>query len=186
MDNWHDSRIGQIQQFKAQEAQRKLAKLAEEEAKRQKLQREVEARQGGREEEAKRQKPQAASRQPRATNKAGYCVACDGLVSFEAQNCPHCGQPDAGKRALEAKELQKLTNLNLVNTQITDAGLKQVAKMQQLDELDLNDTQITDAGLKEVAKLQKLETLWVSDTQVTEAGVAELKKALPSCKIEGP
>ena len=58
--------------------------------------------------------------------------------------------------------------------------------MQQLDELDLNDTQITDAGLKEVAKLQKLETLWVSDTQVTEAGVAELKKALPSCKIEGP
>ena len=65
-------------------------------------------------------------------------------------------------------------------------GLKEMAKLQKLETLLFSGTQITDAGLKEVAKLERLEYLYLSDTQVTEAGVAELKKALPSCKIEGP
>jgi hypothetical protein len=47
----------------------------------------------------------------------------------------------------------------------------------------LDNTKITDAGLKEVAKLQQLTFLGLSDTQVTDAGVAELQKALPNCKI---
>ena len=55
-----------------------------------------------------------------------------------------------------------------------------------VEALWLLDTQITDAGLKEVAKLQKLEGLFLNRTQVTKAGVAELKKALPNCKITGP
>jgi hypothetical protein len=44
-------------------------------------------------------------------------------------------------------------------------------------------TQITDAGLKEVAKLKNLDTLDLRLTKVTKAGVAELQKALPKCKI---
>jgi len=50
----------------------------------------------------------------------------------------------------------------------------------------LNETQITDAGLKELAKLQKLGYLDLYNTKVTKAGVAELKKALPDCIIDGP
>ena len=46
-------------------------------------------------------------------------------------------------------------------------------------------TQITDVGLKELAKLQKLESLSVIGTKATKAGVAELKKALPNCLISG-
>ena len=49
--------------------------------------------------------------------------------------------------------------------------------------LDLTYTQITDAGLKEVAKLQQLTSLELRGTGVTDAGAAELKKALPKCKI---
>jgi hypothetical protein len=49
--------------------------------------------------------------------------------------------------------------------------------------VSLNGTQISDAGLKELAALQQLQTLWLSGTQVTTNGVAELQKALPKCKI---
>ena len=51
--------------------------------------------------------------------------------------------------------------------------------------LNMDNTQITDEGLKELAKLQKLESLSVIGTKVTKAGVAELKKALPNCLISG-
>jgi DNA-binding PadR family transcriptional regulator len=76
-----------------------------------------------------------------------------------------------------------------MGTKITDAGLKEVAKLQQLTWLDLRNanegtTQITDAGLKELAKLQQLTKLDLSGCeQITDAGVAELQKALPKCEI---
>ena len=57
------------------------------------------------------------------------------------------------------------------------------AEAAKVAELILSNTKITDAGLKEVAKLQQLELLYLSDTNVTEAGVAELEKALPKCDI---
>ena len=80
----------------------------------------------------------------------------------------------------------KLRELYLSYTKITDAGLKELAKLQKLKGLYLSGTQITDAGLKELAKLKKLKYLQLSDTKVTDAGVAELKKALPDCRIEFP
>ena len=88
---------------------------------------------------------------------------------------------DAGLN--EVAKLQQLTDLYLDYTKITDAGLKEVAKMKQLEWLGLHYTKITDAGLFDVAKLQKLTYLELGNTKVTKAGVAELKKALPKCKI---
>jgi hypothetical protein len=50
----------------------------------------------------------------------------------------------------------------------------------------LSNTKITDAGLKEVAKLQKLTYLDLSCyEQITDAGVAQLQKALSKCEIIG-
>jgi hypothetical protein len=80
-------------------------------------------------------------------------------------------------------DLAKATYLDLSFTQITDAGLGDVAKLQQLTTLHLGNTKITDADLTEVAKLQQLTFLGLNDTQVTDAGVAELQKALPNCRI---
>ena len=84
---------------------------------------------------------------------------------------------------LTKADLAKLTDLSLSGTGITDAGLKEVAKLQQLKRLSLINTKITDAGLKEIAKMQKLTTLFLDDTNITDAGVAEFKKALPKCAI---
>ena len=82
---------------------------------------------------------------------------------------------DAGLK--DVAKLQKLTHLVLSNTKkITDAGLKDFAKLQKLRYLSLSGTQITDEGLKEVVKLQKLEALWLSYTKITDEGLKELAK----------
>ena len=91
--------------------------------------------------------------------------------------------------ALTKADLAKVTLLSLDDgPKITDADLKEVAKLQQLKVLNLGDTKITDAGLKELAKLQKLEGLDLIATKsnrphVTKAGVVELQQALPNCYI---
>ena len=76
-----------------------------------------------------------------------------------------------------------VTDLNLSDTKITDAGLKDIAKLQQLTGLDLSGTKITDEGLKDIAKMQNLTTLYLLGTQITDAGAAELMKAMPKCEI---
>ena len=86
----------------------------------------------------------------------------------------------AGLR-LEAK-LQKLTELTLSSTKITDAGLKEVAKLQNLDWLSLSGTKITDAGIGELAKLRKLTSLYLPRA-ISDENIKELQKALPDCEI---
>ena len=86
-------------------------------------------------------------------------------------------------RELTKADLEKVTRLTLGGTQITDAGLKEVAKMQNLTHLYLDVTKITDAGLKDIAKMQNLTVLKLYNTKITDAGLAQLKKALPKCEI---
>ena len=81
---------------------------------------------------------------------------------------------DAGLK--EVAKLQNLTILDLNSSKVTDTGLKEVAKLQKLEELLLESSKITDVGLKEVAKLQTLEHLNVSGTYITDAGLKELSK----------
>ncbi len=81
---------------------------------------------------------------------------------------------DAGLK--EMAKLHQLTALNLTFTKITDAGLKEVAKFKQLKRLWLGGTQITDAGLGNIAKLQKLTNLDLSRTQITDAGLKDVAK----------
>ena len=87
---------------------------------------------------------------------------------------------------LNEADLEKVAKLFLNGTQMTDAGLKEVAKMQKLERLYVADTQITYAGLKKLAKLKKSKFLSLFRTKVTDEDVAKLKKALPNCKIIGP
>jgi internalin A len=66
--------------------------------------------------------------------------------------------------------------LDLSFTRMTDAGLKEVAKLSNLHVLDLSFTNITDAGLKELAPLQNLHTLNLWHTRITNAGLPHLTK----------
>ena len=88
---------------------------------------------------------------------------------------------DAGLKELAG--LKSLHTLGLSGTQVTDAGLKELAGLKSLHTLYLSETQVTGAGLKELAGLKSLHTLYLSYTKVTGAGVAELQKALPALAI---
>jgi Leucine-rich repeat (LRR) protein len=80
-------------------------------------------------------------------------------------------------------DLAMVTKLSLGSTKITDADLKELAKMQQLTDLDLSYTKITDAGRRDIAKMKQLTDLYLRDTKITDAGAAELRKAMPKCEI---
>ena len=79
----------------------------------------------------------------------------------------------------DVAKLQNLTHLQFYRTKITDAGLKELAKLQKLTHLELNGSQqaFTDAGLKELAKLQNLTNLNLQHaTQITDTGLKEVAK----------
>ena len=66
---------------------------------------------------------------------------------------------------------------------LTGANLKHLRALHGLKELDISQTNVSDAGLEHLTGLTSLEQLHVWDTCVTNAGVAQLKKSLPNCKV---
>jgi hypothetical protein len=69
-----------------------------------------------------------------------------------------------------------VTNLWLEDAAITDAGIKELAPFRNLSTLSLRGTRISNAGLREIAKLQldSLTTLRIEGTRATPAGFKEL------------
>ena len=55
--------------------------------------------------------------------------------------------------------------------------------LSNLSQLDLDDTKITDAGLVHLKELTKLTFLTLRGTMVTDAGVNQLRQALPGLRI---
>jgi hypothetical protein len=72
--------------------------------------------------------------------------------------------------------------LDLRNTEVTDAGLKELAPLKNLATLDLRRTRVTDAGLKELAPLKNLTSVMLP-TSISEQAAAALQKLLPNCKV---
>jgi hypothetical protein len=68
-----------------------------------------------------------------------------------------------------------ITELNLGDAWVTNAGMPQLAKIKALRRLDLGWTRdVGDASLPVLAKLPKLEVLGLGGTKVTDAGMAVL------------
>jgi internalin A len=93
----------------------------------------------------------------------------DEVTSFELTSSD---VTDAGLK--ELAKLKNLTTLHLAGTEFTDDWLKELAKFKDLTALDLSGTKVTDAGLKELATLNNLTALDVSETRITNAGLNEL------------
>jgi mono/diheme cytochrome c family protein len=88
---------------------------------------------------------------------------------------------DAGLEQLAS--MKQLKELHLENTAITDAGLAKLATLLELEYLNLYGTKVTDAGLKSLGVLTKLKKLYLWQTAVTKAGVVDLRKVLASTQI---
>lgn len=63
--------------------------------------------------------------------------------------------------------------LQMANPDVGDTTLAYLTGMERLRELDLNGTRVTDAGLKSLEGLPRLEILRLRDTNVTDAGFRE-------------
>ena len=88
----------------------------------------------------------------------------NGLLSFNEK-------PEAG--AIPAFRFLKWKDGIVAKLPVPEAGFG----------LDLAKTEVTDSGLKELAKLKKLSSLTLCETEVTDSGVEQLQKALPKCLI---
>lgn len=75
-----------------------------------------------------------------------------------------------------------ITELNLGDAGVTNAGLPQLARLKNLRRLDLGWTKdVGDSGLPHLSQLGKLEILGLGGTKVTDAGLPALSK-LPRLK----
>jgi len=63
--------------------------------------------------------------------------------------------------------------LQMANPDVGDPTLAYLTGMERLRELDLNGTRVTDRGLKSLEGLPRLEILRLRDTNVTDAGFRE-------------
>ena len=76
----------------------------------------------------------------------------------------------------------EVRSLMLADTEITDAGLKDIVQLASLETLDLSTTQVTDCGLQHLAGLKKLDMLILGGCRIRDAGLAELSK-LPMLRM---
>ncbi|HXY33329.1 MAG TPA: hypothetical protein VEI07_03815, partial [Planctomycetaceae bacterium] len=92
---------------------------------------------------------------------------------------------DAGLKELAG--LKKLKSLCLANTDITDAGLSELRGIENLESLILSNTRVRDAGLKELSGLKNMKLLELGGTRITDAGLKALRglKNLESLDLSG-
>ena len=65
---------------------------------------------------------------------------------------------------------------------LTDADIRNIAKLSALKYLDLQETDIRDEGLDQLSSLRRLEGLTLGPN-VTRTGVDHLQRLLPDCII---
>jgi hypothetical protein len=68
--------------------------------------------------------------------------------------------------------------------QVTDVGLRELARHKTLTTLSFWDSPLSDVGLGELARLKNLTSLELVNAAVTDAGLYELRKALPKCQVK--
>jgi Leucine-rich repeat (LRR) protein len=124
--------------------------------------------------------------------EAGRARAENGLPAFRFKTFPKAKLPevavpfgldlqDSGMMDAGLKQLAHLTNLIALDLRemhgdksVTNAGLKELAGLKNLARLNLTATRVTDAGLKELASLEKLANLDLSWTRVDGSGLKDL------------
>jgi hypothetical protein len=82
-------------------------------------------------------------------------------------------------------KMTTITELNLGDAGITNAGIPMIAKLKELRRLDLGWTKdVGDASIPLLARLPKLEILGLGGTKITDAGLPALA-AFPALKELG-
>ena len=74
-------------------------------------------------------------------------------------------------RSHSTARLDRLEELHLSDTAVTDAELAYLRRLRRLSRLDLTRTQVTDAGLEYLAGLTELASLYLRGTRVSHGRI---------------
>ncbi len=98
-----------------------------------------------------------------------------GLTQLKRLGIESTGLDGSGFESIAA--LQRLEELEIIGP-VTDKTLAAIARMPALRHLDLTDTKITDAGLRELANTQSLQLIFITNAdQITGDGLLQLARA---------
>lgn len=89
---------------------------------------------------------------------------------------------DAGMEQLAV--LSNLTRLSLVNTGITDKGIAHLSALKNLQVLNLVNTRVTEKGLLNLKDLRQLRAIYLYRTGVDRSQWEELKSAFPQTLLD--
>lgn len=79
--------------------------------------------------------------------------------------------------------LPSLREIAIIQSQVGDELCEYLRELQKLRNISLHGTLVTDLGIAQLGVLRNLELLIVGDTAVTQHGRDALKQRLPKCKI---
>lgn len=104
------------------------------------------------------------------------------LVRLETLNLQ--GVRVEGPGVKQLRNCRRLREIDWTESRLGDSGLKFLAALPVLDRLRLGKTNVTDAGLLELAGSKSLDTVIVSqDGRVTLEGARKLRELLPQVKV---
>lgn len=83
----------------------------------------------------------------------------------------------------EIAKLKHLTRLHLDHTDVSDAGLAHLKSLAHLEYVNLIGTKVTDNGLKAVASMKSMRSLYVWKSHVTDSMARQLEIANPRIQI---
>jgi internalin A len=116
------------------------------------------------------------------TDKAAETI--NGFIDLEELSLPSTITENGVKKLAG---LKKLKTLDLGGADMSDNAVKHIAgAMPDLQSLEIgteSGTRVSDASVRQFAKLKKLRSLGLRGSQVTDKGLKELKELLPDCKI---
>jgi hypothetical protein len=87
------------------------------------------------------------------------------------------------KALAELARMPRLVRLDLSRTAVSDRGLGALRGLANLAWLNLHGTQVGDAGLDAVAGMKHLAAVYLWDSRVTATGAAALREQLPNAKV---
>jgi hypothetical protein len=122
------------------------------------------------------------ARDDKARGRPVVSIEFDALLVDDAGH-EHRKPPATDEILPRLSCFDRLRDLSLQRSAVTDAGLCHLVGMKALRRLSLRRSPITDLGLHILAKMTWLEEIDLVETQATAQGIVELQRSLPGTLI---
>jgi hypothetical protein len=122
------------------------------------------------------------ARDDKARGRPVVSIEFDALF-FDDAGHEHRKPPATDEILPRLSCFDRLRELSLQRSAVTDAGLSNLMGMRSLRRLSLRGSSITDVGLRFLAKMTWLQEIDLVNTQATAQGIAELHQSLPGALI---